>query len=141
MLSNKDLTTTEVDAELLDSMLQLAGGKGLHVDEIFEMELNNSSLVILSACQTALSKISTGDELVGFTRAFVFAGTPAVTATLWNVDDEITGDLVKDFCLRFKEGGRAESLRQAQLGLMEGDDERYRHPYYWAAFEMMGSLL
>ena len=124
----------------LDSMLQLADGKGLHVDEIFEMKLNNSSLVILSACQTALSKISTGDEVVGLTRAFIFAGTPALVSTLWNVDDEKTSELVKDFCFRFKECGRAESLRQAQLDLINGEETQYQHPYYWAAFEMMGSL-
>jgi len=128
------------NAQPLDSMLQLAGGKGLHVDEIFEMKLNNSSLVILSACQTALSNISTGDELVGLTRAFIFAGAPALMTTLWNVDDEKTSELVKDFCLRFKSGGRAESLRQAQLELINSEETQYQHPYYWAAFEMTGSL-
>ena len=58
----------------------------LEVREIFGMDLK-ASLVVLSACQTGLGKLSNGDELVGLTRAFIYAGTPSVVASLWNVED------------------------------------------------------
>lgn len=58
----------------------------LEVREIFGMDLN-ARLVVLSACETGLGKLSKGDELVGLQRAFLYAGTPAVVTTLWKVDD------------------------------------------------------
>jgi CHAT domain-containing protein len=61
----------------------------LEVREIFGMELK-AKLVVLSGCETGLGKLSTGDELVGLTRAFIYAGTPSVVASLWSVDDSST---------------------------------------------------
>jgi len=57
----------------------------LEVREIFGMDLR-ASLVVLTACETGLGKLSSGDELVGLTRAFIYAGTPSVVASLWNVE-------------------------------------------------------
>ena len=64
--------------------------------EIFGMELK-ANLVVLSGCETGLGKLSTGDELVGLTRAFIYAGTPSVVASLWSVDDSSTAHLMSEF--------------------------------------------
>ncbi|MGH7835933.1 MAG: CHAT domain-containing protein, partial [Candidatus Binatia bacterium] len=58
----------------------------LEVKEIFGLNLN-AGLVVLSGCETGLGKLSSGDEFVGLTRAFIYAGTPSVVASLWKVDD------------------------------------------------------
>ena len=68
----------------------------LEVREIFGMDLK-ANLVVLSGCDTGLGKLSTGDELVGLTRAFIYAGTPSVVASLWSVDDSSTAHLMASF--------------------------------------------
>ncbi len=60
----------------------------LEVREIFGMDLK-ANLVVLSGCETGLGKLSTGDESVGLTRAFIYAGTPSVVASLWKVDGSL----------------------------------------------------
>ena len=91
----------------------------LEVREIFGMDLK-ANLVVLSGCDTALGKLSTGDELVGLTRAFIYAGTPSVVASLWNVDDSSTAHLMGSFYRNLKTMSKVEALRQAQLELIRG---------------------
>ena len=72
--------------------------------------------------------------MIGLSRAFMYAGTPSVVASLWRVDDEATGDLMKAFYQGLADHDKAEALREAQTGAIRDD----RHPYYWAAFEVIG---
>jgi len=92
----------------------------LEVREIFGMDLK-ASLIVLSACETGLGKLSSGDELVGLTRAFIYAGTPSVVASLWSVDDGSTAQLMSSFYRNLRTMTKAEALRQAQLQLIRGD--------------------
>ena len=92
----------------------------LEVREIFGMDLK-ASLVVLSACETGLGKLSSGDELVGLTRAFIYAGTPSVVASLWNVEDSSTAQLMASFYKNIKTMTKVEALRQAQLNLIRGN--------------------
>ena len=92
----------------------------LEVREIFGMELK-AKLVVLSGCETGLGKLSTGDELVGLTRAFIYAGTPSVVASLWSVDDSSTAHLMASFYRNLKTMSKVEALRQAQLELVRGE--------------------
>jgi CHAT domain-containing protein/tetratricopeptide (TPR) repeat protein len=108
----------------------------LEVHEIFGLDLTYATdLVVLSACETNVGAVSAGDEVVGLNRAFIYAGTPTVMASLWNVDDEATALLMEQFYTRLQEGmSKGEALQQAQ------DEVRaqYPHPYYWAAFVLTG---
>ena len=100
--------------------------------EIFDMRLN-TELVTLSACQTGLNERSPGDELIGLTRAFLYAGAPSVVVSLWSVDAYSTHDLMLEFCKQLKNGAdKATALQKAQIKIME--KEEYSHPYYWAPF-------
>ena len=92
----------------------------LEVREIFGMDLR-ATLVVLSACETGLGKLSSGDELVGLTRAFIYAGTPSVVASLWKVDDSSTAHLMASFYKNLKMMTKVEALRQAQLNLIRGN--------------------
>jgi len=133
------------DRQPLQSGLLLADGAGddgrLQVHEIFGMDLRNASLVTLSACETALGTISTGDDMVGLSRAFIYAGTPSLIASLWEVDDQSTAILMTRFYDNWKNKGmtKPEALRQAQLSLKAMP--RYRHPYHWAAFVLIGDWM
>jgi CHAT domain-containing protein len=115
--------------EPLASAILLAGGSGedgrLQVAEVFRMNLK-ASLVVLSGCETALGQLSTGDELVGLTRAFIYAGTPSVIASLWKVDDASTAQLMSRFYENFKTTTKAEALRQAQLAMIRGEGKSDR---------------
>ena len=94
-------------------------------------------LLVLSACQTA-----TGDEraALGLAGVAVRAGARSTLATLWVVDDEGTADLMIKFYEELKDRNvsKAEALRQAQLWLM-AQDNRFKRPYYWAPFVLIGN--
>ena len=125
------------DDPMSSAMLLVPGGGEdgrLEVREVFGLDLH-ARLVVLSACETGLGKLTRGDELVGLQRAFLYAGTPAVVTTLWKVDDKATFELVRVFYARFETAGPVDSLRQAQLETMRA----FPHPYAWAAFGLTGS--
>jgi len=109
----------------------------LEVHEVYGLDLREANLVVLSACQTQLGELSRGDELVGLTRAFLYAGTPTVVATLWEVDDEATGVLMAAFHRHLREGmGPAAALRAAQEEVHA--NEKWAVPYYWAGVQVIG---
>lgn len=79
-----------------------------------------ANLVVLSGCETGLGKLSTGDELVGLTRAFIYAGTPSVVASLWKVDDASAAHLMTSFYKNLRTKTKVESLRRSQLEMIQG---------------------
>lgn len=109
----------------------------LRLHEVYNLRLP-AEVVVLSACQTALGKEIRGEGLVGFTRGFMYAGARRVVASLWQVDDLATAELMKRFYGgMLKDRMRpAAALRAAQLELMR--QKRWRSPYYWAAFVLQG---
>jgi CHAT domain-containing protein/Tfp pilus assembly protein PilF len=115
----------------------------LELHEIVGMKLH-ARLVTLSACETALgggyfSEIPAGDEFVGMTQAFLSAGGRNVLASLWAVNDESTKALMSRFYLHLSQSGGTRALAQAQQEVRRGDP-RFRHPYYWAGFVMVGPI-
>jgi CHAT domain-containing protein len=108
----------------------------LLIKEIWGLPLTGYQLVTLSACDTALGKEASGDVMVSLETAFLRAGTPTIVASLWEVDDQATGVLMKSFYQNLKTQGKAEALRNAQTSLMK--DPRYIYPYFWAPFVLVG---
>jgi CHAT domain-containing protein len=109
----------------------------LRMREIYNLQLP-ADVVVLSACQTALGKEIRGEGLVGLTRGFMYAGARRVVASLWQVDDLATAELMKRFYRgMLKDGMRpAAAMRAAQLEMMK--QNRWSKPYFWAAFTMQG---
>jgi len=95
-------------------------------------------LLVLSACETAAGDDRSAMGLAGIA---VKAGARSALATLWSVSDVASTQLVSDFYRELGQSGasKAEALRQAQLALLA--DRRYRHPYYWSPFLMIGNWL
>ncbi len=108
----------------------------LFLREIWGLPLLGYQLVTLSACETAMGKEASGDVMVSLETAFLRAGTPTILASLWAVDDQATGVLMKTFYSNVKKQGKAEALRKAQVALLS--DPRYVYPYYWAPFIVVG---
>lgn len=105
----------------------------LRVAELYTLRLN-ADLVTLSGCETALGKVANGDDVVGFTRGLLYAGTSSIISTLWKVPDKATRDLMVDFYSHLAKTDKQEALRQAQLRIRQTRP----HPYYWAAFVLTG---
>lgn len=113
----------------------MADGK-LQAEEIFGLNIK-ADLVVLSACQTGLGDIRSGDDVVGMNRAFIFAGTHSLMSSLWRVSDVSTAIMMKQFYRNYMSYGKAESLTRA----MQHVKNRYPHPGYWGAFVLTGDYL
>ena len=103
----------------------------LTVGDLYSIRLN-ADLVTLSACETGLGKINHGDDLVGLTRGFLFAGANAIVGSLWPVEDLATAYLMTEFYSKLGRTDNATALRQAQ----QAAKQRYPHPFFWAAFQL-----
>lgn len=119
----------------------------LQMGEIFNLRLN-ADLVVLSACDTGKGKLLRGEGIVGLTRAFMYAGTPSVAASLWKVNDQSTSLFMEFFYRNLKDGQpKAEALRQAKKQLMQTQvwsdalkaEQSLAAPYFWAPFILIGS--
>ena len=105
----------------------------LEAAEIFDLKIN-ADLIVLSACQTGLGKVTSGDEVQGMNQAFLYAGTHALVSSLWRVSDISTAMLMKQFYREYQSRPKAESLRRAMLHVKN----RFPHPGYWGAFTLTG---
>jgi len=117
----------------LFSSLQLGDG-WLTVRDAASMSLHGA-LVALSACETGVSAVAPGEELIGLARGFLTAGAPTLLVSLWTVDDDSTATLMFEFYKRLCAGARpAAALRDAQRTLLRD----HPHPYYWSPFVLVG---
>jgi CHAT domain-containing protein len=125
---------------LIFSMLDQKGGPQngfLRLHEIYNLRLP-ADLIVLSGCQTGLGKEVRGEGLIGLTRGFMYAGALRVAASLWQIDDSATAELMKYFytALITEKRTPAEALRQAQLQMLT--QKRWQNPYFWAGFTIQG---
>jgi CHAT domain-containing protein len=90
---------------------------------------------VLSACQTGLGEITKNEGIIGLTRAFQYAGAQSVVVSLWKITDS-SSKLMKEFYRQYKNGRSKDvALQLAQASLIKPE---FSHPYYWAAFQMVG---
>ena len=109
----------------------------LTLEELWGMDvMSHLNIVVLSACQTAVSKGSDESSPVSPASGFLQNGVKSVVATLWKVDDEATALLMGDFYKNIKTMDAVDALRQAQVSL--SNNPKYSHPFYWAAAVLLG---
>lgn len=105
--------------------------------EASSLDLWGTKLVVLSACETGVGEVRTGEGVYGLRRAFNLAGAESLVMSLWRVNDSATRQLMGDYYARLALGeGRAQGLRSAQLALR--GSRALSHPYYWASFVAYG---
>jgi len=121
----------------LASGLYLAKGSEadgvLSVGDLYSLRID-ADLVTLSACETGLGKVANGDDVIGLTRGFLYAGARSIVASLWEVDDAATEQLMLNFYRNLQGHDKRESLRLAQIETRS----RFPQPNYWAAFQIVG---
>jgi len=142
------ITPSNTENSLLRSGLALAGANTRSSgteDGIFtaleasSLNLSGTKLVVLSACETGIGSVHSGEGVYGLRRTFAIAGAESQLMSLWKVSDNGTSDLMQLYYenLIEKNQGRSEALRNAQLTLL--NTGTYQHPYYWASFIFSGN--
>lgn len=128
-LSGLMLSQLDAQGHSLDGFVGLRDISGLEL---------RAGLVVLSGCRTALGKEVRGEGLIGLSRAFMVAGASRVVASLWQVRDQATAELMERFYrgMLSEHLAPAAALRAAQLDLRR--ERRYRDPFFWAAFTFQG---
>jgi len=120
------------------SYVLLAGGQ-LNAIDAFSLDLKGCELVTLSGCETGLALSGGGDEQLGLGRAFLAAGAESLVMSLWSVEDNATNELMQIFYQRLLDGDtKIQALRSAQCSLLQRTSTNYPHPYFWAAFRLVG---
>lgn len=129
------------------SGLLLSSGEGskddgmLYNGEIYNLRLN-ANLVVLSACETGLGKISEGEGVIGLGRSLIYAGAKNIVCSLWQVSDASTENLMINFYNNLLSTPKeiqlsySEKLRAAKLKMIS--EEKFAHPYYWSPFIIIG---
>jgi CHAT domain-containing protein/Tfp pilus assembly protein PilF len=146
--SSETLSLPLGENPLLRSGLALAGANARHsgttddgiltAAEAAQLDLVGTQLVVLSACETGVGTVQTGEGVYGLRRALVLAGAQAQLDSLWKVADTATRELIVDYYQRLLKGeGRSGALRAAQKAMMANPARQ--HPYYWAAFISIGN--
>jgi len=126
----------------LYSRILLANENGkenfLEAHEIIGMPMRGTSLVTLSACESGLGRIAQGDEVLGFTRSFLSAGTSSLISSLWPVSDDATEILMSTLYAELAKGRDIQSAMQAgQLAVLKVP--KMSHPFFWAPFNLIGN--
>jgi CHAT domain-containing protein len=104
--------------------------------EVSQLDLHGTELVVLSACETALGDIRTGEGVFGLQRAFLSAGVSSLMMSLWKVSDEATADFMATFYRSWLSGAsKRAALREARHIVRT----RYPDPEHWAAFVLVGN--
>ncbi len=113
----------------------------LYIQEIYNLKLNKTKLVILSACQTGTGKLTKGEGLVSLARAFMYAGCPNVLSSLWKADDKSTSWIIQRFYKYFSEGfTNEEALQKSKKDYLQSNEieKRFKTPNYWAHLVLTG---
>src|SRR5947209_19124422 len=122
------------------SFVRLADGQ-LNAIDAFSLDLKECELVTMSGCETGLALSGGGDEQLGLGRAFLAAGATSLVMSLWSVEDNATNELMQLFYQNLLKGeSRVQALRTAQCQLLRSVSANYTHPYFWAAFRLVGNV-
>jgi CHAT domain-containing protein len=108
----------------------------LYNNEVYNLDLDQTKLVVLGACETGAGKISKGEGLISLARGFLYAGCPSVVTTLWNAHDRSTAVFSEQFYNLLEDGVPIDlALQKAKFSLI---NSQYEHPYYWANMILIG---
>ena len=104
--------------------------------DLYQLQFD-AELVTLSGCGTGMNVVIGGDELIGLVRGLLYAGALTLMVSLWEVHDQSTAEFMRDFYQDYKgSANKAKALRTRGAKV----EAKHRHPYYWAAFALVGKF-
>ncbi|MDJ1505554.1 CHAT domain-containing protein [Xanthocytophaga agilis] len=114
-------------------------GYRLYTSELYNLQLDNVKLVVLSACETGGGKLVRGEGVMSLARAFAYAGCPNIAMTLWRADDRATAQIATRMYEYLKKGyTKDEALNKAKQDYLQEAPSSRRNPYYWANMVLVG---
>ncbi len=105
-------------------------------EELFNINLTNTRLFVISACETSMEQITNGDDMFGFTRSLSFAGVGSIISPLWSIDDSVTTELMETLYGQLAKG---DSVSAALNNAKKSIQRKYDNPAYWAGFRLIGN--
>ncbi len=133
MLANAELTMSNSELQQSNEVNSVNNGI-LTAYEVLTLDLKNTELVVLSACETGLGEIKSGEGVYGLQRAFQVAGAQSVVMSLWKVSDEATKSLMTFF---YQEWMAGKSKNDAFISAQKKLRQEFPEPYYWGAFVLL----
>jgi len=123
---------TDVNSSQFDDSLML--------EELYALRLN-AEMVVLSACETGIGELFSGEGIMSLGRGFTYAGARSLVMSLWEVNDASTAQIMSSLYSYLAQGQNKDAaLRQAQLDYLNRSDQLHAHPYFWAAFVATGDM-
>ncbi|MCK3685401.1 CHAT domain-containing tetratricopeptide repeat protein [Maribellus sp. YY47] len=111
----------------------------LNTADIYNLNLRNTRLAVLSACNTGVGKMQKGEGLMSLSRGFLYAGCPSIVVSLWEVEDQAGTEIMTAFYKNLKKGKtKDEALRLAKIEYLDHSNSRLAHPHYWMSFKCIG---
>lgn len=111
----------------------------LNTADIYNLNLHNVRLTVLSACNTGVGKMQKGEGLMSLARGFLYAGCPSIIMSLWEVEDNAGTQIMTSFYKYLKSGKtKDEALRLAKIDYLDNANSRLAHPHYWMSFKTIG---
>jgi CHAT domain-containing protein len=135
------LALAGVNTWLTGGVCPLEIGTGILTgEEISNLNLFGTKLVVLAACETGLGQLRFGDGVYGLRRSLILAGAESAVVSLWNVPDDATAILMKNYYKELGRGvGRSNALKNAKRALRFQNSGRWRHVGFWAGFILEGN--
>ena len=110
----------------------------LRTYELYGMHLS-ADLVTLSACKTGTGKLQQGEGIMNLARGFIYAGTPSIVMTLWEVQDLSSTQIMESFYTYLKEGYQKDkAMQMAKLDYLAESNMLKSHPFFWSLFIVSG---
>ena len=110
----------------------------LDITDLYSVNLK-SRMVVLSACESGLGSLDSGEGTFSVARGFAAAGVPSIVTSLWNVNDQAGAEVIKAFYGHLESGmEKDKALQKAKLDYLQTTDNITSHPYYWGSFVMIG---
>lgn len=131
------LALTNANLGLINAKMDDRNDGILTAMEVLGLDLQGTDLVVLSACETGVGEVQSGEGVYGLRRSFQEAGAKAVLSTLWSIDDEGTMVFMEKFYDNYLAGSSPQiALRQTKREFIQSKE--WNNPYYWAPFVMVG---
>ncbi len=112
----------------------------LYIKDIYNLSIH-AEMIVLSACETGTGELQRGEGIASIARSFSYAGAKSLVATLWNIDDKVTSQIMLQFFENLKQGQpKNHAIRKAKLVFLVNAGNRYAHPFYWASFISIGNM-